>query len=79
MARYFFNIVVQGRRAIPDPDGDVLAGDKEARDHAKMVARQMLERRQWYKRGLEHWAFEITNGSGRKVAVVRCSKRRHGA
>ena len=35
-----------------------------------MVARDMLERRHWYKRGLEHWAFEITNGNGRLVGVV---------
>ena len=44
-----------------------------------MVAREMLERRHWYKRGLEHWAFEITNGNGRKVGVVRFSKRRLSA
>jgi hypothetical protein len=78
MTRYFFNIVVRGRKAIPDPDGNVFAGDKQAREHARMVAREMLERRHWYKRGLEHWAFEITNGDGRKVGVVHFSKRRHG-
>jgi hypothetical protein len=79
MARYFFNIVVRRRKAIADPEGDELAGDKEAREHARMIARDMLERRHWYKRGLEHWAFEITNGNGRKVGVVHFSKRRHGA
>lgn len=78
MARYYFNIVVRGRKAIPDPEGDELAGDKEALQHAEMVARDMLERRHWYKRGLEQWAFEITNGSGRKVGVVRFSKTRLG-
>jgi hypothetical protein len=77
MPRYFFNIVVRGRKAISDPDGDELAGDKEARKHGKMVAREMLSNRIWYKRGLEHWAFEITNGSGRKVGVVHFSKERH--
>jgi hypothetical protein len=41
MPRYSFNIVVRGRKAIPDPAGDELAGDKEARKHAKMVAREM--------------------------------------
>jgi hypothetical protein len=56
---------------IPDPDGDVLAGDKEARAHARVIAHDMLERRHWYKRGLEHWAFEITNRNRRKVGVVR--------
>ena len=65
MPRYFFNIVVRGRKAIPDPEGDVLAGDKEAREHARIIARDMLDRRHWYKRSLEHWAFEITNGNGR--------------
>jgi hypothetical protein len=70
MPRYFFNIVVRGRKAIPDPEGDELANDKAARDHAKMVARDMLNNRIWYKRGLEHWAFEITNGTGRRVALV---------
>jgi len=78
MTRYYFNIVVSGRKAIPDPDGDELASDK-ARERARMIAREMLERRHWYKRGLEHWAFEITNGNGRKVGVVRFSKRRLGA
>jgi hypothetical protein len=79
MTRYYFNIVVSGRKAIPDLDGDELASDKEARRRARMIAREMLERRHWYKRGLEHWAFEITNGNGRKVGVVRFSNRRLGA
>jgi hypothetical protein len=35
----------------------------------------MLERRHWYKRGLEHWAFEITNGNGRKVGRISGAKR----
>lgn len=75
MPRYFFNIVVRGRKAIPDPDGDVLVDDKEARKHGQMVAREMLERRHWDKRGLEHWAFKITNGNGHKVGIVPFSKR----
>jgi len=79
MTRNYFNIVVGRRRAIPDPDGDELASDKEACEHARMIAREMLERRHWYKRGLEHWAFKITNGNGRMVGVVRFSKRRRGA
>jgi hypothetical protein len=75
MARYFFNIVVRGRKAIPDPEGDELAGDKEAREHASMIARDMLERRHWYKRGLEHWTFVVTDETERLVAVVPFSKR----
>jgi hypothetical protein len=59
-----------GRKAIPDPEGDELAGDKEARKHAAMVARDMLSGRIWYKRGLEHWAFVVTNEAGRQVAIV---------
>jgi hypothetical protein len=35
-----------------------------------MIARDMLECRHWYKRGLKHWAFEITSGNGRLVGVV---------
>ena len=70
MPRYFFNIVVRGRKAIPDPEGDELAGDKEARKHARMVAREMLTDHILYKSWLENWAFEITNGHGRKVGVV---------
>lgn len=70
MPRYFFNIVVRGRKAIPDPEGDELADDKAARKHARMVAREMLMNRILYKRGLEKWAFEITNESGRQVAIV---------
>jgi hypothetical protein len=73
MPRYFFNIVVRGRKAIPDPDGDELAGDKEARMHAKMVAREMLTNHIWYRRGLEHWAFEITDEAGRRVSLVAFS------
>jgi hypothetical protein len=63
-ATIFFNIVVSGRKAIPDPDGDELAGDKEARKHAKLVAREMMARRIWYRRGLEHWAFVVTDDAG---------------
>ena len=70
MPRYFFNIVVRGRNAIADPEGDELAGDDEAQRHAVMVAREMLANRIWYKRGLEHWSFEIADATGRKVAVV---------
>ena len=73
MPRYFFNIVVRGRKAIPDPDGDELADDKAALDHAKAVARDMFKNRIWYKRGLEYWAFAITNASGRKVGIVSFS------
>ena len=75
MPRYFFNIVVRGRKAIPDPEGDELAGDKEARKHAEMIAREMLSYRSRYKRGLEHWAFLITNEAGRQVGVVPFSDR----
>ena len=75
MPRYFFNIVVRGRGAIPDLGGDELAGDKEARKHARIIARDMLDRRHWYKPGLEHWTFAITNGNGRKVGVVHFSKQ----
>ncbi len=77
MPRYFFNIVVRGRKAIPDPEGDELAGDKEARELARIIARDMLDRRHLVqaRRGLEHWAFEITNGNGRKVGFVRFSKQ----
>jgi hypothetical protein len=74
MPRYFFNISVRGRRPIPDPEGDKLPGDKEARKHAKMVAQEMLDRRLWYKRGLEHWVFEVTDESGRRVGVVPFKK-----
>jgi hypothetical protein len=75
MPRYFLNIVVRGRKAIPDPEGDELAGDKEARKHASTIARDMLERRHWYKRGLEHWTFVVTDETERLVAVVPFSKR----
>jgi hypothetical protein len=75
MPRYFFNIAVRRRKAIPDPDGDELAGDKEAREHARMIARDMLTRRHWYKRGLEQWTFVVTDETERLVAVVPFSKR----
>jgi hypothetical protein len=58
MARYYFNIIVRRRKAIPDPEGDIFASHSEARKHAKLVAREMLDRRLWYKRGLERWALK---------------------
>jgi hypothetical protein len=70
MPRYFFNIVVRGRKAVPDPEGDELAGDKAARKHGKVIARDMLANHIWYKRGLEQWAFEITDEAGRHVGLV---------
>jgi hypothetical protein len=73
MPRYFFNIVVRGRKAIPDPEGDELAGDEEALEHAEMVAREMLTNHILYKRGLQHWALEITNEAGRRVGLVAFS------
>jgi hypothetical protein len=75
MGRYFFNNRCARAESHSDPEGDEFASDKEARQHARMIARDMLERRHWYKRGLEHWAFEITTGNGRKVGVVHFSKR----
>ena len=74
MPRYFFNIVVRGRKAIPEPDGDELAGDKEARQHAKNIARDMLINHSRYKRGLEYWAFEIANEAGQRVGLVTFSE-----
>jgi hypothetical protein len=53
-ATVLFNISVRGRRPILDPEGDELPGDREARKHAEMAAREMLDRRIWCKRGLEH-------------------------
>jgi len=71
MPRYFFNIV-RGKTVIPDPEGDALRSDAEAIRHASMTARDMLEeRRRYSRRGMERWAFEIKNGTGRHVATVR--------
>jgi hypothetical protein len=75
MPRYFFNIAVRGRKVIPDPEGDEHAGDNAARKHAVMVAREMLSNHIWYKRGLEHWTFVITNEVGRQVGVVPFSSQ----
>jgi hypothetical protein len=69
MPRYFFNIV-RGTAVIPDPEGDELRSDADARRHASMTAREMLEERHKYRRGLEQWAFEITDQTGRHVATV---------
>ena len=44
MRRYFFNIV-RGSAFIPDPEGDDLPGDEEAKEHAEIVAREMIEDR----------------------------------
>jgi hypothetical protein len=35
-----------------------------------MVAREMLERRHQYKRGLEHWTFVVTDKEERLMAIV---------
>jgi len=74
MSRYFFNIIIRDRKPIADPDGDLFAGDKEVRAHAKMVAREMLDRRLWYSRGLERWAFLITDKNRRQVGVAPFSR-----
>jgi hypothetical protein len=60
---------------MPEPDGDELAGDKEARKHVEMIAQEMSSNRSRYKRGLEHWAFVVTDEAGRQVAVVPFSDR----
>jgi uncharacterized protein DUF6894 len=74
MPHYFFNIL-QGKTAIPDPEGDVFPGDAEAIRHASMVAREMIEERHKYsRRDMERWAFEIRNGAGRHVATVQFSE-----
>ena len=73
MPRYFFNIVVRGRKAIPDPEGDLLFDNRTALRHAQAVASEMLERRRRYRRGLEHWAFEVTDERGRLVGLVSFS------
>ena len=71
MPRYYFNIV-RGGTVISDPDGDALHGDVEAIEHASMVAREMIEWRHFYRgQHVERWAFEITDGAGRRVATVR--------
>jgi hypothetical protein len=40
-----------------------------------MIAQEMLSNRSRYKRGLEHWAFVVTDEAGRQVAVVPFSDR----
>jgi hypothetical protein len=70
MPRYFFNIV-RGRIFIPDPEGDDLSADEEARQHAEMVAREMIEERHKYNsRSIERWGFIVTDSTGRHVATV---------
>jgi hypothetical protein len=70
MRRYFFNIL-RGRTLISDPEGDDLSGDEEARQHAEMVAREMIEERHKFtSRSIERWAFVVTDGSRRHVATV---------
>jgi hypothetical protein len=69
MPRYFFNIV-RGKTVIPDPEGDALRSDADARRHASVTAQEMLEERHRYPRGMERWAFEITDQTGRHVATV---------
>jgi hypothetical protein len=75
MRRYFFNIV-RGKTFIPDPEGDDLPAHKEARQHAEMVAREMIEERHKFNsRSIERWAFIITDSTGRHVATVPFSAR----
>jgi hypothetical protein len=80
MPRYFFNIV-RGRTFIPDPEGDDLPGDKEARAHAEMVAHEMLadRRRNFGARSLARWAFIVTDETGRHIAIVPFSAQSAGA
>ena len=76
MPRYFFNIVVRGRKAIPDPEGDELSDDTAARKHGRIVAQEMLRNRDRYRSGLIHWTFEITDALGRQVGRVPFSRVR---
>ena len=70
MRRYFLNIV-RGRTFIPDPEGDDLPGDEQAREHAETVARAMIaERHKFNARRIERWAFIVTDDTGRHVATV---------
>jgi hypothetical protein len=73
MPRYFFNIAIGKQKPIPDPEGDELDTDRAAWQHVRMVAREMLANCERYKRGLERWAFVITNEVGRQVGVVSFS------
>jgi hypothetical protein len=75
MPRYFFNILVRGR-TIHDPEGDNLAGDKEAKAHAKLIARGILESRDRYRRGVENWQLVITDRTGRQIGIVPLSPAR---
>src|SRR6202035_2095383 len=70
MRRYFFNIA-RGSAFIPDPEGDDLPGDEEAKEHAEIVAREMIEERHKFNaRSIERWAFIVTDDTGRHVATV---------
>jgi hypothetical protein len=46
MPRYFFNIAIGKQKPIPDPEGDELDTDRAARQHARMVAREMPANRE---------------------------------
>jgi hypothetical protein len=71
MPRYYFNIVVGKGEPIPDLDGDELAGDQVALQHAEMVAREMLGDRSRYARTLTRWSFLVTDKDGRQLGLVR--------
>ena len=78
MPRYFFHLrhgagpggLVPGLLAL-DPEGDDLPGPDEARAHALMVARDLINRVRLYAVG--DWftcTFEVTDEDGHRVATV---------
>ncbi len=67
-AAILFNILVRGR-IIHDLEGNNFAGGKEAKAHAKLIARDILDNRARYRRGVENWQLVITDRTGSRSAL----------
>ena len=70
MPRFFMNMR-DGRRYVPDEEGDELADEGDLREHALATARDMiLYARSDAVRDWLDWRFEITDEAGETVLVL---------
>src|SRR4051812_22806149 len=72
MPRYFFHLA-RGSSFVLDEEGDELANDEAAKEHADLVAGEMLEERHKYAWRVDRSVLLVTDDAGRHVATVAFS------
>jgi len=73
MPRYFFNLTDQNS-TVPDSEGLELAGDAAAREEARLLARDLADRKVMPERDWTGWAVAIADERGRQVDSVPIAK-----